>query len=176
MVIQSESQPSTDHQRIKITPGVLGSCCWQSIVILNQFWAQHSLLSVDWCLCQSRVLLTTAILLFSPLGTHGQNIGNAQITKQQREKFKKWIKLWLLSEPPPVPPEITGVPLELRSGEWLKVQCHLPWMNVKPQLEFFVNGKKAKHMVSSEWRPGLNNLTRYFPEWCSGSENSERER
>ena len=53
----------------------------------------------------------------------------------------------LSSEPPPGPPEITGVPLELRSGEWLKVQCHLPWMNVKPQLEFFVNGKKAKHMV-----------------------------
>ena len=47
-----------------------------------------------------------------------------------------------------MPPEITGVPLQLTSGEWLKVQCHLPWMNVKPQLEFFVNDKKAKHMVS----------------------------
>ena len=54
----------------------------------------------------------------------------------------------VLPEPPSVPPEITGVPLQLTSGEWLKVQCHLPWMNVKPQLEFFVNDKKAKHMVS----------------------------
>lgn len=69
---------------------------------------------------------------------------------------KLHISLWfspiltcpVLPEPPSVPPEITGVPLQLTSGEWLKVQCHLPWMNVKPQLEFFVNDKKAKHMVS----------------------------
>ena len=97
MVIQSgESQSSSDHQRIKITPAVLRSCCWQAIVILNQFWAQRSLLSMDWCLCQSRVLLTTAILILSPLGPHGQNIGNAQITKEKREKYKKWIMLIIM--------------------------------------------------------------------------------
>ena len=53
------------------------------------------------------------------------------------------------SEPPRVPPEISGVPVGgLTSGEWLKVQCHLPWMNVKPALEFFINGEGVKHMVS----------------------------
>ena len=41
--------------------------------------------SLDWSLCQSRVLLTTAILIFSPLGPHGQNIGNAQITEEKIE-------------------------------------------------------------------------------------------
>ena len=53
-----------------------------------------------------------------------------------------------VAEPPSVGPEITGIPMEVRSGEWLKVQCHLPWMNVKPALEFFINGKGVMHMVS----------------------------
>ena len=57
-----------------------------------------------------------------------------------------------------MPPEITGVPLQLTSGEWLKVQCHLPWMNVKPQLEFFVNDKKAKHMVRKYYKLNLGKL------------------
>ena len=57
-----------------------------------------------------------------------------------------------VAEPPSVGPEITGIPMEVRSGEWLKVQCHLPWMNVKPNLEFFVNGKGVKHMVSRQTR------------------------
>ena len=54
---------------------------------------------------------------------------------------------FIISEPPDVPPEITGVPLEIPMREWLKIQCHLPWMNVKPSLEFYVNGRRAKHMV-----------------------------
>jgi hypothetical protein len=33
-------------------------------------------------------------------------------------------------------------------NKWVKLTCSLPWMNVKPKLEFFVNGKKAKHKVS----------------------------
>eukprot|EP00090_Calanus_glacialis_P019525 TRINITY_DN29980_c0_g1_i1.p1 TRINITY_DN29980_c0_g1~~TRINITY_DN29980_c0_g1_i1.p1 ORF type:complete len:305 (-),score=33.92 TRINITY_DN29980_c0_g1_i1:178-1092(-) len=52
----------------------------------------------------------------------------------------------LVVQPPNVPPEITGVPLEIPIKEWLKIQCHLPWMNVKPELEFYVNGRRAKHM------------------------------
>ena len=53
------------------------------------------------------------------------------------------------SEPPRVPPEISGVPVGgLTSGEWLRVSCHLPWMNVKPSLEFWVNDRRARHMVS----------------------------
>ena len=57
--------------------------------------------------------------------------------------------LFMLLEPPSVPPEIRGVPADgVSRGDWLKVQCHLPWMNVKPQLEFYVNGRHASHMVS----------------------------
>ena len=56
----------------------------------------------------------------------------------------------ILSEPPQVPPEISGVPVGgLTSGEWLRVSCHLPWMNVKPSLEFWVNDRRARHMVSA---------------------------
>ena len=108
-------------------------------------WCCHIKSILSWTgacalLCQYIVLLTTAILLLSPLGTHGQNIGNAQLQLPPEVPS--------VSEPPEVGPEITGIPMEVRSGEWLKVQCHLPWMNVKPTLEFFVNGKGVKHMVS----------------------------
>lgn len=53
----------------------------------------------------------------------------------------------LVVQPPRVPPEISGVPVGgLTSGEWLRVSCHLPWMNVKPSLEFWVNDRRARHM------------------------------
>jgi len=50
----------------------------------------------------------------------------------------------LVVQPPESPPEITGIPAELPLDQWLSIRCHLPWMNVKPKLEFFINGNKAK--------------------------------
>ena len=71
--------------------------------------------------------------------------------------------VYLLSEPPPVPPEITGVPPGgLTSGEWLRVSCHLPWMNVKPSLEFWVNDRRARHMVSTIHCSGIDFITAVF--------------
>ena len=70
--------------------------------------------------------------------------------------------LWFVPEPPSVGPEITGIPMEVRSGEWLKVQCHLPWMNVKPNLEFFVNGKGVKRMVSQTRQHRRSVLRTFF--------------
>ena len=67
-----------------------------------------------------------------------------------------------VAEPPSVGPEITGIPMEVRSGEWLKVQCHLPWMNVKPALEFFINGEGVKHMVSQTRQHRRSVLRTFF--------------
>ncbi len=72
-----------------------------------------------------------------------------------------------ISEPPSVSPQISGLPAQLPLNKWVKLTCSLPWMNVKPKLEFFVNGKKAKHKVSRmlsiwalcEW------IYRFFHKW-----------
>jgi hypothetical protein len=53
-------------------------------------------------------------------------------------------------EPPSVSPQISGLPAQLPLNKWVKLTCSLPWMNVKPKLEFFVNGKKAKHKVTGK--------------------------
>jgi len=50
----------------------------------------------------------------------------------------------LVVQPPDSPPEIRGLPAELPMKKWLTIKCHLPWMNVKPTLEFYINGNKAK--------------------------------
>jgi len=53
--------------------------------------------------------------------------------------------LQVVQPPTPLGPEISGLPSEIPLSKWIKIICRLPWMNVSPKLEFFVNNKKAKH-------------------------------
>ena len=88
---------------------------------------------------------------FSPINFQRQIILNfcgSEIISRIKIIFDQIVTDHNIVEPPGVPPEITGVPLKMSQGDWLKLQCHLPWMNVKPSLEFWVNGRRAKHMVS----------------------------
>ena len=108
----------------------------------------------------SEVLLTWAILLSSFLrDTRSKYCYSSISNRDPRQQcpplqiVSSWsvIMVIISSEPPRVPPEISGVPVGgLTSGEWLRVSCHLPWMNVKPSLEFWVNDRRARHMVSAD--------------------------